>query len=123
MIIKIDPKKTQPIFLQIINLVEELILNGTFKEGDILPSVRNLAFELKVNPNTVQKAYKELERDGWIEIQRGEGYFVKKPREENLNNFLKEKKKIIKAEILSLKKVGLKKEEIIYFINEIWREK
>lgn len=120
---KIDPKKTQPIFLQIINLVEELILNGTFKEGDMLPSVRNLAFELKVNPNTVQKAYKELERDGWIEAQRGEGYLVKKPREESLNNFLKEKKKIIKVEILSLKKTGLKKEEIIDFINEIWREK
>lgn len=120
---KIDPKKTQPIFLQIINLIEELILNGTFKEGDMLPSVRNLAFELKVNPNTVQKAYRELERDGWIEVQRGEGYLVKKPRGENLNNFLKEKKKIIKAEILSLKKAGLKKEEIIDFINEIWREK
>lgn len=79
MIIKIDLKKHSQFFLQTIN--------GAFKEGDILPAVRNLAFELKVNPNTVQKAYKELERDGWIEIQRGEGYFVKKPRFESLEKF------------------------------------
>lgn len=120
---KIDPKKPQPIFLQIENFIKEMVLNKTFKEKEMLPSVRNLSFDLKVNPNTVQKAYKELEREGWIEVLRGEGYIVKKPEEESIDLFLKEKKKIIETEILSLKKAGLKKEEVLNFINEIWREK
>lgn len=120
---KIDPKKPEPIFIQIGNCIKEMILDGTFKEGQLLPSVRNLSLELKVNPNTVQKAYKELERDGWIEVLRGEGYISKKPAENEINSYLREKKKILEGEVLSLKKAGLKKEDIINFIEEIWREK
>lgn len=120
---KIDPKKPEPIFLQIGNSIKEMILDGTFKEGEMLPSVRNLALDLKVNPNTVQRAYKELERDGWIEVLRGEGYMVIKPEENGVKKYLNERKKIIEKEILSLKKAGIKKEEILNFIEEIWREK
>ncbi|MEJ5167273.1 MAG: GntR family transcriptional regulator [Thermoanaerobaculia bacterium] len=120
---KIDPKKPEPIFLQIANFIKDMIMEGTFKQGDLLPSVRNLAFDLKVNPNTVQKSYKELEREGWVEVLRGEGYLAKKPEENEIKNYLKERKKIIEKEILSLKKAGIKKEEILNFIEEIWREK
>lgn len=118
---KIDPKKPEPIFLQIVNFIKKMILEGTFKENQMLPSVRNLSLELKVNPNTVQKAYKELEREGWIEVLRGEGYIVKKIPENGLENYIKERKKIIEVEINALKKIGQKKEDILNFIEEIWR--
>ncbi len=120
---KIDPKKPEPIFLQISNAIKEMILEETFKEKDMLPSVRALAFELKVNPNTVQRAYKELEREGWIEVLRGEGYIVKKTSENEIKSFIKERKKTIEKEILSLKKAGAELEEIIKIIEEIWRER
>ncbi len=120
---KIDPKKPEPIFLQISKAVKEMVLEETFKEKDMLPSVRVLAFELKVNPNTVQRAYKELEREGWIEVLRGEGYIVKKPPENEIKSFIKERKKIIEKEVLSLKKAGVELEEIIKIIEDIWRER
>ncbi len=121
--IKIDPKNPKPIFEQISNGIKEFILEGTLKENEKIPSVRSFAFDLKVNPNTVQKAYKELEKEGWIEVLRGEGYIIKKIPEKGLENYIKEKKKIIEEELNALKKIGLKKEEILNLISKIWREK
>lgn len=120
---KIDPKKPEAIYLQIAKNIKELILDETFKEKEMLPSVRNLAFELRVNPNTVQRAYKELEREGWIEVLRGEGYVVKKVPEKGFENYIKEKKKIIEGELYNLKKAGFKKEDILNLIDKIWRQK
>jgi len=121
--IKIDTSNPEPIFLQISKGIIELIIDGTFKENSQIPSVRNLAYELKVNPNTVQRAYKELERDGWIEVLRGEGYVVSGVPKNGIEKYIKEKKNLIEKELFSLKKIGFKKEEILNLINEIWREK
>lgn len=121
--IKINTSNPEPIFLQISKGIIELIIEGTFKENSLIPSVRNLAFELKVNPNTVQRAYKELERDGWIYVLRGEGYVVKEIPKKGIEKYLKEKKNLIEKELYTLKKIGFKKEEILNLINEIWREK
>ncbi len=121
--IKINTSNPEPIFLQISKGIIELIIEGTFKENSIIPSVRSLAFELKVNPNTVQRAYKELERDGWIGVLRGEGYIVKEIPKKGIEKYLKEKKNLIEKELYTLKKIGFKREEILNLINEIWREK
>ena len=64
------------IYLQIADLVCERILLRAWKEGDRIPSVRDLAVELQVNPNTVMRAYAELQEKGIISNQRGVGYFV-----------------------------------------------
>lgn len=74
MIVKFDESK--PIYLQIGDAIKKAIARGELKMGDKVPSVRELAIELKVNPNTVQHAYQELIREGIIFTKRGQGNFV-----------------------------------------------
>ena len=68
---------SQPIYRQIRDRVVAMILDGLLKEGDPLPSVRNVATESRVNPLTVLKAYQQIEGEGLIEKRRGLGMFVK----------------------------------------------
>lgn len=75
----IDLTSRIPIYEQIYNKVIELIISGTLKENDQLPSVRNFAKDAGVNPNTVAKAYQELERNGVIYSLQGRGSFIAKP--------------------------------------------
>ncbi|ULQ60713.1 GntR family transcriptional regulator [Brucepastera parasyntrophica] len=65
-----------PIYFQIINAIKQKIVAGLIKPGERLPSVREYAEELSVNPNTVQRAYQELEREGITETKRGMGSFI-----------------------------------------------
>lgn len=73
---RIDPDDPVPIGDQIVYRVLYGIARGVYRPGDKLPSVREVAARLKVNPNTVAKAYRDLERDGVIESRRGTGVFV-----------------------------------------------
>lgn len=74
--IKIAPGRPEPIYLQIEERVRLGIAQGLLKTGDQLPSVRVLATQLLVNPNTVAKAYSNLQRAGLLESRRGKGLFV-----------------------------------------------
>lgn len=74
----IDPSGGPPIYIQIREQIKRAVATGFFKPGDQLPSVRDLAVQLTVNPNTVSRAYLELERDGVIKTVRGVGTFVSK---------------------------------------------
>ena len=65
-----------PIYLQIIEALKTDIVSGKYKSGDKLPAVRDLAFDAGVNPNTVQRAYAELERQGLVQSERTSGRFV-----------------------------------------------
>ena len=65
-----------PIYLQIIEMMKTDIVSGKYKSGDRLPAVRDLAMEAGVNPNTVQSAYAELERQGLVQSERTSGRFV-----------------------------------------------
>lgn len=76
MLIVIDPSNGVPIFMQIVQQVKYKIACGALKEGDRLPSVREMAGKLRINPNTVAKSYAELERDGIIVAKKGMGCFV-----------------------------------------------
>ncbi len=73
---KIKFDESKPIYLQIGDAVKKAIARGELKMGEKVPSVRELAIELKVNPNTVQHAYQELIREGIIFTKRGQGNFV-----------------------------------------------
>ena len=83
----INYRDSRPIYEQIVENFKLQIYKGILQEGDQMPSVRNLAVELSTNPNTVQKAYAELERQGFMYTVKGRGNFVKG------DNLLKESKK------------------------------
>lgn len=72
----IDPSSPTPIFRQIADLVRRSVAAGIYRPGEMIPSLRALAMELKVNPNTVQRAYEHLEREGLIRARKGRGMFV-----------------------------------------------
>lgn len=72
----LDYKDTRPIYEQVVDKFKLLILKGVLGRDEQMPSVRNLAIDLSVNPNTIQKAYAELERQGYIYTIKGRGNFV-----------------------------------------------
>jgi GntR family transcriptional regulator len=76
MSLRIDPAAPEPLFEQIGQRVKESVAAGLMAPGDRLPSVRELARELAINPNTVARAYEALERDGVIVRRQGSGCFV-----------------------------------------------
>ena len=83
----LDYKGRRPIYEQVAEKLEELMLLGVLGENEPLPSVRSLAMELSINPNTIQRAYAELERQGYIYTVKGKGSFVAE------NSVMKEKRK------------------------------
>lgn len=74
--IRIDYKNPQPLFEQVRDGIRELIVNGVLRADEKIPSVRELATQLSINPNTIQKSYRELERDGYLYQVAGKGSFV-----------------------------------------------
>ena len=83
----LDYKDRRPIYEQVAEKLEELMLLGILGENEPLPSVRSLAMELSINPNTIQRAYGELQRQGYIYTVKGKGSFVAE------NSVMKEKRK------------------------------
>lgn len=79
--ILLDPRDHRPIYEQIIEKMSELMAMGALPQDEPLPSVRSLAAELSINPNTVQRAYVELERRGYIYSVKGKGSFVADPEQ------------------------------------------
>lgn len=73
---KINPRSHIPIYLQIADGIRAAVAAGVYRPGEALPSLRVLAINVQVNPNTVQRAYDELEREGLLYAQRGRGLFV-----------------------------------------------
>lgn len=76
MLIRIDPRSAEPIFEQIVFAVKAALARGAATPGDKLPSVRELARDLAINPNTVVRAYEQLERDGVVVRRQGSGCFL-----------------------------------------------
>ena len=74
--VHLDYRDVRPIYAQIIDSFKEQITAGILKTGDKLPSVRELASELAINPNTIQRSYRALEAAGWIVTVPGKGCFV-----------------------------------------------
>lgn len=106
---KLDVNSGVPIYLQIIEQIKNSILYGHYRGGDRIPPVRELAISLRVNPNTVAKAYRMLQDEGWLESRPGGGNFIVEhtdekaelKREETLRDELAAV--IRKAELLGVK--------------------
>lgn len=74
--IRLDPADTRPLYVQIMDAVRSALVRGTVGPGDPLPSVREVASGLRVNPRTVSQAYAELEGEGLVRVRPGRGTFV-----------------------------------------------
>ena len=85
MLVTLDSADARPVFRQIVDEIQRCVAVGVLKSGEALPAVRLLAAELKVNANTVQHAYRTLEREGTVYVKRGVGTFVAStPRTNNV---------------------------------------
>lgn len=108
----LDYKDTRPIYEQIVDKFQKLILTGALEANTKMPSVRSLAVELSINPNTIQRAYSELERQGFLYSVKGRGNFVAydesllKYRKEEIFN--RQRKLAFEAQEL-----GIRREELI----------
>lgn len=113
---------SRPIYLQIIERVQMDIITGRYQPGDRLPSVRDLAQEAAVNPNTMQKALSELERSGLIYSQRTSGRFITEDKE----LIHQMKKELAAAEVSAfvahMKQLGITPEEIRQLLAETIEE-
>lgn len=117
----IDYKDGRPIYEQLIDGIQDMIVRGVWVENDQLPSVRSLAMELSINPNTIQRAYQELERKGFIYSVPGKGSFVAAN-----DGLLEEKKKEIwqslKQLVAKAKDVSIEREYFVSKCEEFYRE-
>ena len=121
--IKVDPRSSTPIYEQIELGIKELIMKGALKHGEKLPSVRELASILTINPNTISKAYGELERDGIIETLRGKGTFVSESIEGKVDEKrMEEISGSLKKIILEASYSGITKEDFINLTLKIFSQ-
>lgn len=107
-----------PIYIQVMNLIRKKIVLGEIKEGDKLSSVRELSTELKVNPNTIQRAYQELEREGLVFTQRGMGTFATEEGKVLDQLKIDMASNMVKTFVKEMKSIGYKGKDIIKLINE-----
>lgn len=113
---------SRPIYLQIIERVQMDIITGRYQPGDKLPSVRDLAQEAAVNPNTMQKALSELERSGLIYSQRTSGRFITEDKE-LIHQMKKELAAVeVSAFVAHMKQLGITPEEIRQLLAETIEE-
>lgn len=117
--ITVDFKDRTPIYEQIIKNTEKLIAMGIFEQDDKLPSVRQLAVELSINPNTIQKAYTKLEEMGLIYTIKGVGKFISGSIEETKINKLNSFFQSIESEVLQAKNFGLDLELFDHWIDKL----
>ncbi|MCH5275839.1 MAG: GntR family transcriptional regulator [Lachnospiraceae bacterium] len=111
--INISNASGEPIYTQIESQIKALILEGKLKEGDALPSMRNLATQLRISFMTTKRAYENLERGGFIESYMGKGCFVKA---QNMELYREEQIKIIEALLMEAgdkaRKCGITMDEL-----------
>ena len=110
-------RNDQPIYSQLIQRLTEAIVSGVYAPGEKLPSVRELALEAGVNPNTVQRSLTELERDGLVFSQRTAGRFVTENENMIVNAKLRIADERVSEFLRSMKTLGCGRQEIISLIE------
>jgi GntR family transcriptional regulator len=119
--IVVNGQSITPIYLQIIEQVLAQIASGILVHDDPLPGIRTMAKDLGINPNTVVKAYTELERDGFVYSLAGKGYYVSDTKKDH-SAMTSEKLSEIRKSIEYVKHFGVTKHALIDMINTIYKE-
>jgi len=115
-------KDDRPIYLQLMDHVKRQIIAGIYRAGDKLPSVRDLAVDAAVNPNTMQKALGELEREGFLYSQRTSGRFITEDE-----SMIREAKEALAMEqihefIEKMEAIGYRRDEIVELLQKVTEE-
>ena len=116
---ELDLRSRLPIYEQLVEKFKELIISEVLKKDEKLPSVRSLSNQLTINPNTIQKAYRELETQGYIYSIPGKGNFVAAVMQNNNSEKISKLKNELKKILSEAMYLGMKKEEIIEIVSEI----
>lgn len=120
---ELDNKSRLPIYEQIVNEMQAQVVKGVLEPGDRLPSIRELAALLGINPNTVSKAYQELERLEILSTVKGRGTFITKQTGKMLSEkTLLDAKKRLKEAVIHLKALGISEAEINNWVKEAEEE-
>jgi GntR family transcriptional regulator len=117
--VNLDPRDARPLFLQIKDEVRRALVVGTLRAEDPVPSVRELASQLVVNPRTVLQAYRELEREGVLYVRRGQGTFVAPDVRADRRGLTRE---VAKRALLEARRNGLGVDELIEAIRQLANE-
>lgn len=117
----IDYQDPRPIYEQIAEGYKKLILKGVLQDGDPMPSVRTLASDLSTNPNTVQKAYAQLERDGYLTPVKGKGNFVHSTGE-LLESRKQEIAGRIAQEVREARDLGIPRGDLFAAVDQVLKE-
>jgi GntR family transcriptional regulator len=116
---ELDLRSRLPIYEQLVEKLKEMIITEVLKADEQLPSVRVLAQQLTINPNTIQKAYRELERQGYIYSLPGKGNFVAQiAQSKNAEKLTKLKEEMVKI-LSEAMYLGMTNEEILEIISEV----
>ena len=119
----ISNSSNDPIYLQIVNQIKAMIMSGELSPGDALPSMRNLAMQMRVSLITTKRAYEELERDGFIETYTGKGSFVKAQNAEFLKEEnLRQIEQLLSEAVDKAKMSGVSQEEMQDILNMLYEE-
>jgi Bacterial regulatory proteins, gntR family. len=118
-----DLNSEKPVYLQLVEQIQAGIISGKYRPGDKLPSVREMAAQAMVNPNTMQRAMSELERDGLVYANRTAGRFI--TSDEELIRQLKKRyiTRIISEFLEKMEQLGLNHDEIVSLIDEVSENK
>lgn len=119
--VNVQTKSGLPIYEQIERQIKEMIVSGELKEGEMLPSIRALAADVKISVITVKRAYEDLEKEGMIYSVQGKGFFVDNPDLQ----YVKEKETVGIEEHLGewvseAKKAGMTKQEALDMLDILW---
>ncbi|KAA5806040.1 GntR family transcriptional regulator [Thermoanaerobacterium thermosaccharolyticum] len=115
---KVEFNEKMPIYIQIMDMIKRDIVTKKLNGGDKLPSVREMAESLKVNPNTVQRAYQELERENVTYTQRGMGTFITENTEKLASLKREMAKEIVESFVTGMRSLGFNSSEILEIVEE-----
>ena len=122
MFFEIHPSNGVAIFEQIARQVKYAVANGTLRGGDLVPSVRELAGRLAVNANTVARAYRDLQADGFLEPMRGEGLRVaKQAAERGRKHRAKLLEDRVRQVVVEARQSGISEEEFYRLVDTLWK--
>ena len=122
MLVNLDPRDGRPLYLQIMDEVRRALVAGTLRPDDPVPSVRELAAQLVVNPRTVSQAYHELEREGVLHVRRGQGTFVSPQAQPGQAERRSVGRRVARRAVLEARRSGLTVEELLAMIGEVAAE-